>query len=193
MRYLVVGLGNPGKRYEWTRHNVGFLVVDELSRHLSVLAPQKKFKGLLLEGSLGEHRVLALKPQTFMNLSGESVQETVNFYKIPPESHLIVVSDDLDLPLGTIRIRPSGGTGGHNGLKSITSLLGTDRFCRVRIGIGRSDKVPTESYVLTEVSGPDLKPFKEAVERAAHAVRVIIEEGIQIAMNQFNKRENHES
>lgn len=193
MRYLVVGLGNPGKRYEWTRHNVGFLVVDELIRRFSLSDPQKKFKGLLAEGPIGENRVLALKPQTFMNLSGESVQEVVNFYKIPVESHLIVVSDDLDLPFGSIRIRPSGGTGGHNGLKSITSLVGTDQFCRIRIGIGRSEKIPTESYVLTEVTGADLKIFKEAIERAASAVETVIKEGIPIAMNQFNKRENHES
>lgn len=193
MRYLVVGLGNPGKRYEWTRHNAGFLVIDELIRKLSLAPLQKKFKGLLTEGNVGEQRIIALKPQTFMNLSGESVQEVLGFYKLPVESHLIVVSDDLDLPLGTIRIRPSGGSGGHNGLKSITSVIGTDQFCRVRVGIGRSDNVPTESYVLTEISTSELPLFKGALEKAALAVETIIKEGVQIAMNQFNKRENHES
>jgi len=193
MRYLAVGLGNPGKRYELTRHNVGFLVMDELVHRLAMPTAQKKFKGLITEGTLDDHKILALKPQTFMNLSGESVQEALAFFKIDPESHLIVVSDDVDLPPGTIRIRPSGGTGGHNGLKSIVTLLGTDRFCRIRVGVGRSEQVPTDVYVLSEIPTAEMTDFKKSVEKAAHAVETIVKEGIHIAMNEFNKRENHES
>jgi len=191
-RYLVVGLGNPGPQYESTRHNIGFQVIDELSKRWGLTAFQKKFKGLIGEIQRGGKRVLLLKPQTYMNLSGDSVLEVAQFYKIPCESHLVVISDDLDLPVGSIRIRPSGGTGGHNGLKSITEVLGGENFPRIRMGIGRSATIPTESYVLTSIPAAEKKVYEDAVKLAGDAVEVFLQENIQKAMNLFNTRKTNE-
>lgn len=192
-RFLVVGLGNPGSQYENTRHNIGFLVIDELCRRWNCSAFQKKFKGLLTEASIEDRKVVLLKPQTFMNLSGESAREAVHFYKIPVESHLVVISDDLDLPPGNLRIRSSGGTGGHNGLKSVSENLGGDGYSRVRIGIGRSVTVPTESYVLSQIPKGEKELYEKAVQLAADAIETFVKDGIQKTMNTFNKRKTDES
>lgn len=193
LRFLVVGLGNPGPQYENTRHNIGFLVIDELARRWSANSFQKKFKGLLAEASCGDRKGFLLKPQTYMNLSGDSIKEVVQFYKTPLETHLIVITDDLDLPPGSIRVRPSGGTGGHNGLKSITEVFSSENFTRIRVGIGRSEKIPTESYVLAVIPQNEKGFYSEAIKTAADAVEMFLKEGIQKAMNTFNKRKSNES
>jgi len=192
-RFLVVGLGNPGPQYENTRHNIGFHVVDELAQRWKTEGFQKKFKGLLVEASCGDQRGLLLKPQTYMNLSGDSVREVVQFYKVPVETHLIVITDDLDLPPGSIRVRPSGGTGGHNGLKSITEVFSTEGFPRVRLGIGRSQVIPTESYVLGVIPPNEKELYSQAVKTAADAIEMFLKDGIQKVMNTFNKRKSNES
>lgn len=192
-RFLVVGLGNPGPKYENTRHNIGFKVIDELAKRWAVGSFQNKFKGLLAEAQKGASKAILLKPQTYMNLSGDSVREVIQFYKIPVESHLVVISDDLDLPVGAIRIRPSGGTGGHNGLKSISEVLGAEGFARIRMGIGRSPTVPTEDYVLAPIPKGESKSYEDAIQVAANAVETFLQENLQKAMNLFNTRKNHES
>ncbi|MFM8269182.1 MAG: aminoacyl-tRNA hydrolase [Pseudomonadota bacterium] len=192
-RFLVVGLGNPGPQYENTRHNIGFQVIDELATRWKTGSFQKKFKGLLAEVASGELQGLLLKPQTYMNLSGDSVREVVQFYKVPLDTHLIVVTDDLDLPPGSIRVRPSGGTGGHNGLKSITDAFSSEGYSRVRVGIGRSQVVPTESYVLSTIPKNERELYLEAIRTAADAVEMFLKDGVQKAMNTFNKRKSNES
>jgi len=189
----VVGLGNPGPQYENTRHNIGFHVIDELSQRWKVGPFQKKFKGLLAETSCGDQKGLLLKPQTYMNLSGDSVREVVQFYKVPLETHVIVITDDLDLPPGSIRVRPSGGTGGHNGLKSITEVFSTEGFPRVRVGIGRSQVIPTETYVLGVIPQNEKELYSQAIKTAADAIETFLKEGIQKSMNTFNKRKSNES
>lgn len=193
IRFLVVGLGNPGPQYENTRHNIGFLVVDELAQRWKVESFQKKFKGLLAEASCGDLKGLLLKPQTYMNLSGDSVREVAQFYKVPPETHLVVITDDLDLPPGSIRVRPSGGSGGHNGLKSISEAFSSEGYPRVRVGIGRSQVIPTESYVLSAIPKNERELYLEAIKTAADAVEMFLKDGVQKAMNTFNKRKSNES
>jgi len=172
---------------------VGFLVIDELSRRWKVDSFQKKFKGFLAETTVSPSKVLLLKPQTYMNLSGDSVREVVQFYKLLPERHLVVLSDDLDLPTGSIRIRTSGGSGGHNGLKSISENLSTESFSRIRIGIGRSSQIPTENYVLMPIPKAESELYQKAITTAADAVEAFVKEGIQKAMNTYNKRKTNES
>jgi peptidyl-tRNA hydrolase, PTH1 family len=182
--FLIVGLGNPGAKYSHTRHNVGFLVVDELVRRWggSALA---KFKGEIF--SYPDRKGHLLKPQTFMNLSGESVVEAAGFYKVPAEQ-IMVVSDDLDLPVGNLRIRKAGGAGGHNGLKSIIGLLGTEGFPRLRIGIGRPEAGETHGHVLGKIAKSEQALFEEAVKRAADALETWTRDGIDKAMNEFNRK-----
>lgn len=184
---LVVGLGNPGPTYAQTRHNLGFLVIDELAKRIHAGPPHKKFQSALQEGMLLSTKILLLKPQTFMNLSGEAVQATVHFHKLDPSAECLVVSDDLDLPPGKVRIRLSGGAGGHNGLKSIIECLGTEAFPRLRIGIGRDPNVPSETYVLSKIKRAELPIYDEAVQKAADAVEIIVKEGFSKAMDAFNK------
>ncbi|NBV50553.1 aminoacyl-tRNA hydrolase [bacterium] len=191
-RFLLVGLGNPGPQYENTRHNIGFKVIDALAEKWRVDGFSKKFKGLFVESSWKDHKVLLLKPQTYMNLSGESVREAAQFFKIPVESHVVVVSDDLDLPPGSIRLRKSGGSGGHNGLKSITEMLGTEGYPRLRLGIGRSSTVPTENYVLMSIPETEKKLYAQAVLTASEAIETLLTEGIEKAMSLFNKRSPNE-
>ncbi|MEG1364678.1 MAG: aminoacyl-tRNA hydrolase [Cetobacterium sp.] len=134
---LIVGLGNPGREYERTRHNVGFEIIDDIAKQISVTGFKEKYQGLLAEGNLGGEKVLLLKPQTYMNLSGNSVAQVVKFYKIDPVTEMIVIFDDMDLPLGKIRVKEKGSAGGHNGIKSIISHLGQD-FMRIKCGIGKA-------------------------------------------------------
>jgi len=183
---LIVGLGNPGKQYERTRHNVGFMVVEILSDELSIPVERIRFKGLLGEGREGSEKVALLKPATYMNLSGESVLEAVQFYKLSPQD-VLVIYDDMDLPAGQMRIRKSGGHGGHNGMRNIIQLLGTDDFPRIRVGIG---KAPYEGadHVLGAFRKEEQEVMFEAFVKAAKAARMFLTEPIDIVMNRCNER-----
>lgn len=187
VEWLVVGLGNPGSRYDWTRHNMGFLVIDELADRLDVPVQRLRFRALTNTAVLGGRSVLLMKPTTYMNLSGESVGEAARFYKIPSD-HVLVISDDVALAQGRLRIRRSGSAGGHNGLKNIIAHLGTDAFPRVRVGVG--DKPHPDSdmadWVLAKCTGQDRKDLEAAVARAADAVTCLLEQGVDAAMSGYN-------
>lgn len=182
--YLVAGLGNPGREYEGTRHNMGFEVIDYLSSKLGVEISKIKFKGLMGEGNISGEKIIFLKPSTFMNLSGISISEAASFYKIPVQN-IIIVYDDISIDFGRIRIRPSGSDGGHNGMKSIIYQLGSDEFPRVRVGIGGPDK-NLVSYVLGRLKEEEVKNLPEIKEAASAAVLETIENGVQSAMNKYN-------
>jgi PTH1 family peptidyl-tRNA hydrolase len=185
--WLVVGLGNPGAKYENTRHNVGFLVADELAQRAG--APIRKIKHHALTASavIGGQGVLLMKPTTYMNLSGEAVGDAARFYKIPAD-HVLVISDDVDLPLGKLRIRKSGSAGGHNGLKSIIQHLGSDQFPRLKVGVGGKPHPDYDmaDWVLGQLQGEDKKVMDEAVQRAADAIETLLRDGAEKAMNKFN-------
>ena len=185
--WLVVGLGNPGEKYENTRHNVGFLTVDELAERARVPVQKLKYRALTNTVELGGARALLMKPVTYMNLSGEAVGQAARFYKIPPE-RVLVISDDVSLPLGKLRIRKSGSAGGHNGLKNIIQHLGTDQFPRVKIGVGEKPHPDYDmaDWVLSRFTGEDLKTITQAVKRAADAVECVVKDGPDKAMNRFN-------
>ena len=185
--WLVVGLGNPGGQYENTRHNAGFLTADELARRGRFAIQRLKFKALTASAELGGQGVLVMKPTTFMNLSGEAVGEAARFYKIPPD-HVLVISDDVSLPLGKLRIRTGGSAGGHNGLKSIIQHLGADQFPRVKVGVGEKPHPDYDmaDWVLGKFQGEDKKVMDETVKRAADAVECYLRDGPQKAMNRFN-------
>ncbi|MCS6770555.1 MAG: aminoacyl-tRNA hydrolase [Kiritimatiellae bacterium] len=183
---LIVGLGNPGREYEGTRHNVGFDVVDELARRLGLSFRKSwRFTGELAEGMLEGCALLLFKPSTFMNRSGEAVAPLVRKKGIAP-ADLIVAVDDVDLPLGRLRLRKSGGAGGHNGLKSLIAHLGTEAFPRVRIGIGRDAERDTVEHVLGRFGSTERPVIEEAIRRAADAIAVALREGWDQAMNRFN-------
>ena len=182
---LIVGLGNPGKRYVGTRHNVGFAVLDRLARRLEVDIKKKKFGGLVGDGVPGEKKLLLLKPMQFMNKSGHVVATAAGFYKLEKE-RLLVVTDDMALEPGRIRIRAKGSAGGHNGLADIIERLGTDEFARLRVGVGSSDKDAGADYVLDRPGPDEEEVLDQAIERAAEAVICWVEEGIDSAMNKFN-------
>ena len=185
--WLVVFLGNPGPRYECTRHNAGFMAGDALAKKLGVNISRLRFKALTAECEINGERVLLMKPQTFMNLSGEAVGEAARFYKIPPE-HVLVVSDEVSLPLGKLRVRQKGSAGGHNGLKSIIAALGSDGFPRVRIGVGAPPhpEYDMADWVLSVFRNQDLEDMQSAAQRAAEAVISYISDGPERAMNRFN-------
>ena len=187
VEWLVVGLGNPGPKYDWTRHNMGFLVIDALADRLDVPVQRLRFRALTNTAVLGGRSVLLMKPTTYMNLSGESVGEAARFYKIPPD-HVLVISDDVALAQGRLRIRRSGSAGGHNGLKNIIAHLGTDAFPRVRVGVG--DKPHPDSdmadWVLAKCTGQDRKDLEAAIDRAADAVTCLLEQGVDAAMSGYN-------
>jgi len=185
--WLVAGLGNPGPKYANTRHNVGFHVADALADRAGVRVSRVKYHALTAQAELGGQGVLLMKPTTYMNLSGEAVGEAARFYKLPPE-RVLVISDDVDLPLGKLRLRKSGSAGGHNGLKSIIQHLGTDRFPRLKVGVGGKPHPDYDmaDWVLSGFHGEDAKTMDEAVERAAQAVECLLEHGMDKAMNQYN-------
>ena len=184
---LVAGLGNPGKKYSNTKHNVGFLVVEEIGKRVGIELNKNKFRGTFGEGRSGEDKLILLKPETYMNLSGESVSSARNFYDIPAEN-IIVVYDEMDLPLGSVRIKSGGGSAGHKGIKSIISSLGTDGFNRVRVGIGKPLKESGASHVLSGFSKAEADMIQDSINRAADAVLAIISEGIERAMNEYNTK-----
>lgn len=186
--YIIAGLGNPGSKYENTRHNMGFKAIDTMASEFGIDVNRAKFKGLIGEGRIGSEKVILLKPQTYMNLSGQSVREIMNFYKIP-EENLIVIYDDFDLPIGSIRVRKSGGPGTHNGMKSVVQELGSRKFPRVRVGIGSSDG-STIQFVIGKVGKDEQQILNEAAEAAASAAADIIRIGIENAMNIHNTRKS---
>lgn len=185
--WLVVGLGNPGDKYENTRHNAGFMVVDELAERLHVPVQRLKYEALTNTAEVGGKRILLMKPVTYMNLSGEAVRQAAEFYKIPPE-RVLVISDDVSLPVGKLRIRKGGSAGGHNGLKSIIAQLGSDRFPRLKIGVGEKPHPDYDmaDWVLSKFAGADRQMIEEAMKRAADAVECLLRDGADQAMNKFN-------
>ena len=185
--WLLVGLGNPGTQYENTRHNVGFLVADELAERQNAPIQRLKFKALTNLLTISGEKVLVMKPQTYMNLSGESVGEAARFYKIPAD-HVVVISDDISLPVGKLRIRTGGSAGGHNGLKNIIQHLGTDQFPRIKVGVGAPGQAGYDvvDWVIGRPLGEDQKVLMEALDRAGDAAEVLISQGSDRAMNRFN-------
>ncbi|GAB6932051.1 aminoacyl-tRNA hydrolase [Calditerricola satsumensis] len=184
---LIVGLGNPGPAYAATRHNVGFWVIDRLARTLRISVDKAKWKGLVGEGCVDGQKVLLLKPQTYMNASGESVAEAVRFHKLNPEA-ILVIYDDMDLPLGTLRVRMKGSDGGHRGLRSIIAHLGTQEIPRIRIGIGRpAPGVSVTDHVLSPFAPEEREAAEAAAVRAAEAAAAWITEPIDRVMNRFNR------
>ena len=186
--HLIVGLGNPGRDYKLTRHNAGFMVIDQLCQDHAIRLSRMQSKALVGMGAIAGRKVIFAKPQTFMNLSGTAVGGLVRFYKVEL-SHLMIVHDDLDLPLGTLRMRPDGGSGGQRGLASTIERLGTDRFARMRVGIGRPPgSMDPADYVLTRFSVIEWDIMQRVLKEAAAAVSVFIEHGLETAMNRFNGR-----
>lgn len=183
---IIAGLGNPGKKYDNTRHNVGFIAIDILSAKYGIKVNRLKHKALIGDGIVKGKRVLLVKPQTFMNLSGESIYEIVEWYKLPLEK-LIVIYDDADLPAGSLRIRPKGSSGTHNGMKSIIYQLQSDEFPRIRIGIGKAPEGwDLADYVLSKISADDGKAIGQSIEKATDAAAAIVDLGIEAAMNLYN-------
>lgn len=184
--HLLVGLGNPGSKYTETPHNAGFWVADEFSKRHRLGAESKRFKGLFRRGRIEGRDIGVLKPQTYMNRSGESVGEALRYLPVRIEE-LTVIFDDMDLPLGKLRIRPSGGHGGHNGMRSLIEHLGSREFARIRVGVGRpAGGRSATSHLLSKVSPEHRKRLGVATERAVDAVDSILEQGIESAMNRFN-------
>jgi PTH1 family peptidyl-tRNA hydrolase len=185
--WIIAGLGNPGKEYQKTRHNAGFLVLDQLALQLDCELTEHKFGSILGKGGPARHKVLLLKPQTFMNRSGEAVVPAMNYYKIKPD-HLLVVVDDFNLELGTLRFRARGSAGGHHGLESIEQQLGTTDFKRLRIGIGTSDRKNAD-FVLGTFSKEEMTKMKEIVARAAEAIEFLLGHSFENTMNRYNLKE----
>jgi PTH1 family peptidyl-tRNA hydrolase len=185
--WLIVGLGNPGEKYERTRHNCGFLVIDELARRAGREVRLKECQALTARARIGDQDALLVKPQTFMNLSGVAVAELFAKYEVADKSSVLVISDDFALPFGKLRIRKDGSAGGHNGLKSIIAKLGTQSFPRLRMGIAPDHPISDRaSFVLTEFARSEREPLAEMVSQAADAVEVILTNGIADAMSRYN-------
>ena len=184
---LIVGLGNPGPQYEWTRHNCGFFVIDELARRAGIEVRTRECQALTGRARIFDNQVLLVKPQTFMNLSGVAVAQLKEKYEVERAADIFVISDDLALPMGRIRLRRDGGAGGHNGLKSVIAKLGTQDFPRLRIGIAPEHPVAdTAAFVLAEFPRRERDALTESVARAADAAEVLCQEGIEKAMSKFN-------
>ena len=187
--WLVVFLGNPGLRYEGTRHNAGFMTADALARKKNISINRSRFQALTASCPIGDTTVLLMKPQTYMNLSGEAVGQAARFYKLPAD-HVLVVSDDITLPIGAMRIRTKGSAGGHNGLKNIISVLGTEEFPRIRLGVGSPPHpdYDTVDWVLSVFRDQDAVDMAEAASRAADAVECFIAQGPEKAMNLYSQK-----
>ena len=189
--YIIVGLGNPGREYHNTRHNIGFDVIDRLAEKENISVIESKHKALIGRGYVAGEKVILAKPQTYMNLSGESVRALVDYYKVDEESELIVISDDISLDVGQIRIRKKGSAGGHNGLKNIIAHLGHDQFYRIKMGVGEKPKgYDLADYVLGHFTGEERKVMDEAADRAVEAIHMILTEDIDKAMNHYNTKKH---
>ncbi len=185
--FLIVGLGNPGREYKHTRHNIGFLLVDELASRLEVEFTRSQSQALVTDGRYQGHKIILAKPQTYMNRSGHPTRALLNFYKLAPD-HLLVAYDDVDLPFATIRIKPSGGSAGHKGIGSILAQLGTDQFPRLRLGVGRPPgQKQAADYVLKPFNKEEDEFLGNFIERAADATQAFISQGIDYAMTNFNR------
>ena len=186
--YIIVGLGNPGKQYEKTRHNIGFDFIDALADKYNISVLEAKFKALIGKGVIEGQKVVLVKPLTYMNLSGESIRQVIDFYKVDEESELIVVYDDISLNPGGLRIRAKGSAGGHNGIKNIIQHLGHDKFMRIKIGVGEKPKGwDLVDYVLGRFTTEDRKLVEEAVGVAVEAAKIMVTDGIDEAMNRCNR------
>ncbi|MBQ7793374.1 MAG: aminoacyl-tRNA hydrolase [Clostridia bacterium] len=187
--YIIAGLGNPGREYEMTRHNIGFHFIDYFADKYKVKVSKLKYKGLWGEANIGGEKVLLIKPQTYMNLSGECIGEFCSFFKIPPQN-VIIISDDVSLNCGNIRIRTKGSAGGHNGLKSIIQHLSSDEFMRVKIGVGSCEDKGIElaDYVLGRFSKSEIPVLEDSIIRAAAACELIISGKTDMAMNRYNSK-----
>ena len=184
--YLIIGLGNPGREYKDTRHNIGFMLIDHLAEKIGARGMKVQSKAIVTSGLYEERKLILAKPQTYMNLSGQSVQGLLHFYKIP-HTHLLVAHDDLDIPYGTIRIRPTGGPGGQRGMANTIELLGTKDFPRLRLGIGRPPgRMDPKDYVLQDFSKDELKLMPELLSRASDAALEFVMNGLNAAMNKYN-------
>ena len=191
--FIIAGLGNPTLQYEGTRHNVGFDVIDTLAERYNITVDGRKGRALVGKGMIEGHKVLLVKPQTYMNLSGESLRELVNYYKIDEESELLVIYDDISLGVGQLRIRKKGSAGGHNGIKNIIANLGTDVFMRIKIGVGeKPKKYDLADYVLGHFSKGEAKLMDEGYDHAVHAVELIVSGQINEAMNEYNRKKKEE-
>lgn len=187
--YIIVGLGNPGREYQNTRHNIGFDVIDRLAESERIPVLEKKHKAIIGKGCVAGCRCILAKPVTYMNLSGESVRELIDYYKADETAELIVISDDISLDVGQLRVRKKGSAGGHNGLKSVIAHLGHERFVRVKMGVGEKPAGwDLADYVLGHFSGEERRMMDEACDRAADAIRTIIADGADAAMNSFNSK-----
>jgi peptidyl-tRNA hydrolase, PTH1 family len=182
---LIVGLGNPGAKYTQTRHNVGFMVIDKLAAPIDG-SSRERFQGAILESKHGDDTLLLLKPLTFMNNSGQSVAEVARWYKVPAE-RILLIYDELDLPFGTVRLKPKGSAGGHNGCASVLQHLGTDEVSRLRIGIGRPTKGSTVNYVLSRFLEDERKALPAIIDVSAEAAMCWLDDGIEAAMNRYNR------
>ena len=186
--YCIVGLGNPGRQYEETKHNVGFKVIDRLAEKYDIKVDKFKNKAFVGDGTIRNKRVLLVKPQTYMNLSGESVREIVNFYKIPQE-RFVVIFDDTSLPCGSVRIREKGSHGGHNGIRNIIDQMGTDQFYRIKVGIGEKPSGwDLADYVLGKFNEDDLPAMDEGMDKAVKGVELMLSRGIAEAANRVNQK-----
>jgi len=184
--YLLIGLGNPGREYRDNRHNVGFMLIDRLAVRLDAHGMKVQSKAIVTTASYHERRLILAKPQTYMNLSGNSAQGLLNFYKVPMEN-MLIAHDDLDIPFGTLRIRPKGGPGGQGGMASTIEKLGTNGFARLRIGIGRPPgRMDPAAYVLQDFSRDEMRVLSEIIDRAADAALEFVMNGVNAAMNKYN-------
>lgn len=182
--FLIVGLGNPGREYENTRHNIGFKVIDNIAKEYNIEINRQKFKGMCGEGFINGEKVILLKPTTYMNLSGESIREVVDFYKISNED-VLVIYDDISLDVGRLRIREKGSAGGHNGIKSIIAHLGTDIFPRIKVGVGQPN-VDLVNYVLGKFTKEEMEVLSESIDASTKAAKEIISSDVKTAMNIYN-------
>ncbi len=185
--YIIAGLGNPGPTYQWTRHNAGFLFLERLAHLENVSISKKSFSGLAGELDFAGHRLILLKPQTFMNLSGNAVMQALQFFKLPL-SNLIVIHDELDLPFGTVRFKNGGGHGGHNGLRSIMENLGKGDFIRLRIGIGKSPHGDTTGHVLGKIPPDQMEILSQVLDGGIKMLEVMLKEGLPKSMSLYNNK-----
>ncbi len=186
--FIIAGLGNPGRQYENTRHNAGFMAIDALADKYGISVDTRKHKALIGKGIIAGHKVVLAKPQTFMNVSGESIRELVDYYKIDEESELLVIYDDISLEVGALRIRKKGSAGGHNGIKSILAHLGHNVFGRIKIGVGEKPKGwDLADYVLGAFSKAERQKIDESLPKVCHAVEILLEEGADEAMNRIHE------